>query len=142
MATNVFTSSDVVFVVGRMVFRPDTSTDDTCDLWLNPPPSTFGESLPPTPSVADAGAGRADLPFTDGFMWRFAGGYPKRTVDEWRLGYSWSDVTPPAAPSLMVTPSGANVMLYWSTNVPPSFKLQSRAALDDQDGWQPVTRRV
>lgn len=142
MATNTFTASDTVFVVARMTFRPDTTTDDTCDLWLNPSPATFGEDAVPTPTLADQGAGRADLPYTDGFMWRFSSGYPKRTVDEWRLGYSWADVTPPAPPVLSVTLSGADAVLYWSTNTPPSFKLESIKEIGDLDGWQPVGTTV
>ena len=38
LAPNTFTSSDTVFVVARYTFRPDTTFDDSGDLWLNPPP--------------------------------------------------------------------------------------------------------
>jgi hypothetical protein len=141
LAPNTFTSSDVVFVVGRYTFRPDTSSDDSGDLWLNPPPATFGENVAPAPTVADTGKGtKADLAFADGFMWRFSSGYPKRTVDEFRLGYSWADVSTPAQPLLGAAPaSSSSVVLKWSTNTPPSFGLESLAGFGDSDGWQPVT---
>ncbi len=139
MAPDWFTANDTVFVVARYTFRPDTTTDDTCDLWLNPPPATFGEVAPPTPTLADQGAGRADLAYTDAFMWRFASGYPKRTVDEFRLGFSWADVTPPGPPQLSVALDGPDVVVSWSTNTPPSFTLESIKGLDDLDGWQTET---
>jgi hypothetical protein len=59
-------------------------------------------------------------------------------VDEFRLGYSWADVTTPGQPSLSVAPTNGNsVVVFWSTNTPPSFKLQFRNGLFDDDGWQP-----
>ena len=49
-------------------------------------------------------------------MWRAgSGAYPKRVVDEIRLGYSWADVTPPRPPVLSVTASGTDAVLAWST---------------------------
>jgi hypothetical protein len=144
LAPNVFTTSDTVFVVGRYTFRPDTTTDDSGDLWLNPPPSTFGESVPPTPVLADVGVGRTDLTYADGFFWRFvSAGYPKRVVDEFRLGYSWAEVTTPGQPVLSAALTGVNsAVLMWSTNTPPSFGLQSLGGVDDVDGWQPVSTPV
>jgi hypothetical protein len=137
IAPNVFTAADTVFVVGRYTFRPGTTTDDSGDLWLNPAQSTFGELAAPTPTLADQGAGVNDQPFTDAFMWRFASGYPKRTVDEFRLGYSWADVTPPTQPLLSVAATNGNsVVLFWNTNTPLSFHLQFRNGLFDDDGWQ------
>ena len=43
LATNVFTTNDVVFLVARYTFNTNSATDDTCDLWLSPAPSTFAE---------------------------------------------------------------------------------------------------
>ncbi len=142
LAPNTFSASDTVFVVARYTFRPGSSTDDSGDLWLNPPPATFGEASAPVPTLADQGLGAADQSYTDAFMWRFASGYPKRTVDEFRLGYSWADVTPPAPPQLSAAVSGANVVVSWSTNTPPSFALESIKGFDDVDGWQPETTSV
>lgn len=146
LAPDTFTTNDTVFVVARYTFRPDTSTDDTCDLWLNPPAATFGALTAPPPTLADQGAGRTDLSYLDGFMWRVgtgtANGYPKRTVDEWRLGYSWADVTPPLRPELNVVLASSNAVLSWSTNTPAGFTLESLAGFDDPDGWLPVTEPV
>ena len=146
LAPNLFTTNDTVFVVARYTFRPDTTTDDTCDLWLNPPSSTFGDLNPPPPTLADQGAGRTDLAYLDGFMWRVgtgtAGGYPKRTVDEWRLGYSWADVTPPALPVLSVARNGNQIVLTWPASTSSAFVLQSSVVLDDPEGWEPVSEPV
>jgi hypothetical protein len=146
LAPDTFTTNDTVFVVARYTFRPDTTTDDTCDLWLNPPASTFGDLSAPPPTLADQGSGRTDLAYLDGFMWRCgtgaANGYPKRTVDEWRLGYSWADVTPPVQPVLSVTLNGSSAVLFWPTDTPLGFGLESTAGLDNPEGWETVSEPV
>lgn len=146
LAEQTFTTNDTVFIVARYTFRPDSGTDDTCDLWLNPPPSTFGELVPPPPTLADQGQGRADLAYLDGFMWRVgtgsANGYPKRTVDEWRLGYSWADVTPPAPPLLSISRNGGTAVLSWPTSTPSSFVLEFINGIGDPEGWQPASEPV
>lgn len=79
-------------------------------------------------------------------MWRVgtgtAGGYPKRTVDEWRLGYSWADVTPPALPVLSVARNGNQIVLAWPASTSSAFVLQSSVVLDDPEGWEPVSEPV
>jgi hypothetical protein len=150
LAPNAFTTNDTVFVVARYTFRPDQDaanrTNDTCDLWLNPAPSTFGGLIPPPPTLADQGAGRTDLTYLDGFMWRVgtgsAGGYPKRTVDEWRLGYSWADVTPTDQPVLSVSKNGTGVVLSWAADTSSDFALESTFDISDPEAWEPVSEPV
>ncbi len=136
LAPDWFTEEDTVFIVGRYTFRPEKTNDDSCDLWVNPAPETFGELEPPAPTLADQGAGSADFASLNGFFWRYGSGYPKRTTDEFRLGFTWADVTPPAQPQIKATLAGANVIISWPSQTPPSFALQSIRGLDDQDGWQ------
>jgi hypothetical protein len=146
MAPQKFTTNDTVLVVARYTFRPGSTTNDTCDLWLNPPASTFGSLVAPTPTLADQGAGRTDLTFLDGFMWRVGtgstSGYPKRTVDEWRLGYSWADVTATVPPVLSVARVGANVVLSWPADTSADFQLESATTLDDPNAWELASEPV
>jgi hypothetical protein len=139
-ATNDFSSTDTVFVVGRYTFSPAGSTDDTCDLWLNPDPSTFGQSTPPTPTVGPIGNGAADGTQIDRFFWRAAGGPAKHTADELRVGVNWASVTPPASsassPKLSVMLSGSNAILSWPTSV-SGFSLQSSTTISPAS-WSSV----
>ena len=50
-AANDFSVGETIFVVGRYNFNGSGNTDDTCDLWLNPPASSFGAASPP-PAIA------------------------------------------------------------------------------------------
>jgi hypothetical protein len=73
--STLFTTNDVVFIVARLVINTNSTTDDTCDLWVNPDPSTFGADTPPTPSVANIN-GKGDqvvsgnISGVDRFSWR------------------------------------------------------------------------
>jgi len=100
LAPNLFSSSDTVFVVGRYTFNSGSTTDDTCDLWLNPDSSTFGTGTADTPTIGGIGVGAADMTQIDRFFWRTGGSASpvKKTVDELRIGYTWADVTPVPEP--------------------------------------------
>ena len=124
-----FNAGDTVFIVARYTFNIAGTTDDTCDLWLNPDPSTFGTTNLPPATIANIGAGGTDLSSLDRFFFRRAANWPPRTVaDELRLGYSWAQVTPPAPPSLSVSTSSTNVVVSWWTNY-SDFQLQSTPAV-------------
>src|SRR6185436_5402340 len=84
-ATNVLSLSNTVFVVGRYVYG-DAAADDTCALWLNPDPSTFGATTAPTPSVGDIGVGGVDFGSIVGFAFRTSGGPSLSYADELRVG--------------------------------------------------------
>jgi hypothetical protein len=147
IAPNVFTASDTVLIVGRYVFGPGT-TDDLCDMWVNPDPMTFGAATAPAPTVAGVGNGKLDAAAIDRFFMRWASGYPKRTYDEIRVGFSWAEVTPSVPPTLTITPRWGITMagiadISWPTNFSPTFELQSIGSLfGDPDGWLPVTTAV
>lgn len=136
---HTYAAGQTVFVVIRYTFRTNSTTDDTCDMWVNPDPSTFGTGTAPTATIADAGAGAAETSwsFIDRFFWRWAsGGYTKRVSDELRVGFSWAEVTPPGPPALSVAPAGASVVLSWPTNSSSGYVLQSNPNVTDSGGWE------
>ncbi len=101
-------------IVGRLVINTNTTSDDTCDLWVNPDPATFGAANPPTPSVANAN-GKADSN-VDRFSWRGITTGQQHDVDELRLGFTWAAVTPPTPVALAIKGSGTNSVVSWPTN--------------------------
>jgi hypothetical protein len=121
LAPNLLNPGDTVFIVSRYSFNINGGTDDTCDLWINPNPSTFGAANPPPPTVGPIGAGATDLAQLDRFFFRRSNGWPLRsTADELRIGYTWAQVTPPFVfppPTLTVAvDNGTNVVVGWPTN--------------------------
>jgi hypothetical protein len=141
LAPNLFTNGDLVFVVGNYNFNGGANNDDTCNMWLNPDPSTFGASTPPTPTVGPIGtAAGNDLAQIAHFFFRATTRPVKKTVDELRIGYAWADVTPPAVPSLSISQSGTNVIVSWPSFTSPDYVLQATANV--LSGWATVTNPV
>ncbi len=142
-ATNVLSLSNTVFVVGRYTYS-DGTTDDTCALWLDPNPSTFGATNAPSPTVGDIGVGATDFPPIVGFALRSSNGPSKSYADEIRVGLAWSDVTPPAAvalPRLTVALSNNAAVLSWPTSA-TGFNLEGTGSLNSPISWSPVTNSV
>jgi hypothetical protein len=141
-ATNDFVEGQTIFIVCRYTFNPGVS-DDTVDVWINPNSSTFGAANPPPPTLSPATSG-TDIPFINQFAFRqnTAANTPAAiTYDELRVGTGWDVVTPPAppaAPSMSIALSEANVIISWPTNNSAGFTLQSEAGIGDPDGWTPV----
>ena len=142
-AANALSLSNTVFVVGRYVFG-DGTADDTCALWVNPDPSTFGATNAPTPSAGDIGVGVADLPQIDRFFFRSSGGPSRSYADEVRVGLAWADVTPPlvTTPSLSLVSNGdGTVTLSWPKTA-TGFNLEGALNLNSPIPWTPVTNSV
>ncbi|SRR6266704_2610669 len=100
LAPIIFSTNDTVFLVARYTFNPNTSTDDTCDLWLNPDPLSLGGGTPPPPTIGNVGAGAGnDMPDIDQFFVR-CNGQEVVSLDELRIGTSWASVTPVPEPSV------------------------------------------
>ncbi len=138
--THNFAPGETVFVVARYGFHAGVNAD-TCDLWLNPDPATFGAATPPAATIANVGAGtsQSSWSYIDRFFWRWvSAGYVRRVADELRVGFSWAGVTPPAPPSLAAQLSGGQVIVSWSTNQSTGFVLQSNPSVEDSGGWEPV----
>ncbi len=88
-----FAVGETVFVVGRYQFKDANSTDDLCDLWLNPGSWTFGATTPPPATIGNAGAGGTDLAQIDRFFFRGGGSSAspaKQVADELRVGFTWA----------------------------------------------------
>ncbi|HSU57084.1 MAG TPA: hypothetical protein VLT36_23790 [Candidatus Dormibacteraeota bacterium] len=147
VASPTFTTNDTVFVVARYTFNTGSSSDDTCDLWLNPSAATFGAGTAPTPTLAAIGAGAADIAGLDRLTWRGTStSAQKKTVDELRLGSTWASVTPtqssvssnpPLTAALGIQLNGRNVLISWPTNL-AGLSLTSATQLLAPI-WTPVT---
>ena len=136
-ATNNFGVGETIFVVGRYSFNSGGSTDDICDLWLNPPVSSFGGTVPPTPTIAAVGAGGNDITPIDRFFFRGGGSSSspdKTTADEVRVGFTWADVTSPGPIPLSIQRAGNAISVLWPTNS-PSAVVQSTASLAPPVFW-------
>ena len=97
---NSLSTNDTFFVVARYTFNPGTSTDDTCDLWLNPDPLSLGGTTTTTPTIGNVGAGALDMLDIDQFFLR-SGAAETFSADELRIGTTWASVTPVPEPSVI-----------------------------------------
>jgi hypothetical protein len=138
MATNIFATNDIVFVAARYTFNSGSTNDDTCNLWLNPPASTFGAANAPVPTIADVGlgAGKVDSTQIDRFSFRSAAPALQAEADELRVGTTWASVTPPEIPALAIGLNGNLATLRWSTNA-AGFVLEQSGAVSN--GWAAST---
>jgi len=137
---HTFNAGDTVFMVCRYAFHSGVNAD-TCDLWINPDPTTFGSNAPPTATIPDIGTGvsQSTWSFIDRFFWRWSSaGYAKRVSDELRVGFSWAEVTPPVGPSLSIAHSGNSVVVSWPIYNSSGYTLQSNSRVEDSGGWETV----
>lgn len=135
----VYTTNDILFLVGAYVFNPGSGTDDVAQLWINPPPASFGLATPPPPALTSTVSN--DLAQIASFVLfnRNAAEPAQIIADEIRVGLSWASVTPPAdvgpAPALEVTRAGADVVIGWSTNA-AGYLLETNSQLNG-GVWMP-----
>ena len=98
--------NNVIFVVGSYTIVGSVASDDICQLWINPDPSTFGATNPPTTGVVLTATTGADI--TSGVINSFClfnrnVGEPHGIIlDELTIGTTWADVTPTAS-SMSIT---------------------------------------
>ncbi len=129
-ATNLFTTNDVVLIVGAYTFNTGTTSDDVSQLWVNPDASTFGAATAPAANVLAVTAGN-DLASASSFLIleRATNTQPASLlVDEVRIGRNWADVVPPGPPKLTVFLAPPNIVFSWPTNA-VGFKLESTTNL-------------
>jgi hypothetical protein len=152
--TNAHALNETVFVVASYTFNNGATNDDVAQLWINPPPSTFGAASPPPPTLMtngspdlDNGSGAKIASFV-----LFERGSANATLqpattifDEIRVGTTWASVTPPAEvanpPLLSVSRSGDATVLNWSTNA-PGFALESATSISNPASWGAVTNPI
>lgn len=127
-----FAPGETVFVVARYRFNSGGSTDDLCDLWLNPAGDSFSATVPPPATIAAVGNGGADLSQIDRFFFRSGGSSTspvKLVVDELRLGFTWASVTPTDPPPLLqIQRDGDAAMLFWPAQ-PADWVLEETPTL-------------
>lgn len=112
LAPNIFNQGDTIFLVASYTFNPGIG-DDTCNLWLNPDPSTLGGATPPVPTVQGVGVGLNDVGYMAAFT-LMSQSAPYYTFDELRIGTSWQDVTPVPEPAALVQLLlGASLLLFY-----------------------------
>ena len=141
-ATNVFTTSDTIFIVGSYRFNSATTNDDVSQLWINPASSTFGAALAPPASLTNSAGNDLSQIVSFVLFNRNAAEPAGILVDEVRFGSSWASVTPPAesqvVPALSFTRSGDTSSLSWTTNA-AGFQLEASSALANPTSWAAVT---
>ncbi len=90
----VFTTSDILFLVGSYTFNTGSGSDDVAQLWINPDSSTFGAVSAPGGSLSSTGG--ADLVRIASFTLYDQSAAEPATglLDNLRFGLTWADVTP------------------------------------------------
>lgn len=99
------------FIVAGYTFNTGSTTDDVASLWIDPDPSTFETSTPPTPTVTGTG-GDVAAPGISSILLRQSPA-PFLTLDELRIGTDWGDVTVPepcTAASLLIACTLVGIM--------------------------------
>ena len=114
-ATNIFTTSDTVFVVGGYTFNNGSSSDDVSQLWVNPDPATFGAATAPTTNVlvSTATGDIASAVINSFCIFNRSSAEPAGIIlDELLIGTNWADVTPPpdTLPAVNTPPQSLHVL--------------------------------
>jgi hypothetical protein len=149
-ATNEFVVGQTNFIVASYTFVDGGTTNDICQLWVNPSSANFGVAVAPSPDVINTNG--ADVQVAGGnqiesFYFRQGNAaIPIMLAANLRIGTNWSDVTPPinsnTGPSpvpLSVTYSAGNALISWPTNF-ASWRLQGRPILTGGSNiWTNVT---
>jgi hypothetical protein len=141
-APNTFTVSDTIFVVGAYAFNSLSSTDDVSQLWINPDPTTFGDSVAPPATLTDTATNDINQVASLVLFDRSANEPAGILADEIRLGTSWASVTPPSppvvAPPLNILLVNNSAVLWWTTNS-PGFILESAPILSASNFWSTLS---
>jgi hypothetical protein len=90
----LFTTSDVIFLVGSYTCNTSSTTDDVSRMWINPDSSTFGAALEPGATLTASTGFDINLSQLASFLLFDRAGTPGVVVDELRIGLDWASVTP------------------------------------------------
>lgn len=109
----LFTTSDVIFVVGSYTCNTGSTTDDVSRMWINPDSSTFGAVIEPGATLTATTGADINLSQLASFILADRSGTPGAVVDELRIGLSWAAVTPmvPEPSSLALVGLGLAALL-------------------------------
>ena len=140
------------FVVASYTFVDSSTSNDVCQMWINPSSTTFGAAIPPAADVTNSSGSDIQVAGAnqiESFYFRQGNSnIPFILASNLRIGTNWSDVTPPvnnntnSAPSpvpLSVVRSGGNAIISWPTNF-NSWRLQGTPSLiSGSNAWTNVT---
>ena len=109
----LFTTSDVIFVVGSYTCNTGSTTDDVSRMWINPDSSTFGALTEPGATLTATTGADINLSQLASFIVADRAGTPGVVMDELRIGLSWAAVTPmvPEPSSLALVGLGLAALL-------------------------------
>jgi hypothetical protein len=147
-APNVLIPNQTIFLVGSYTFNTNSTSDDVSALWINPDPSDFGASSPPSPTLAITNGADIGSAQIASFVFLERGlnntNQPETAIaDELRIGPTWASVTPtePALPDLEISRFGTNVVMSWPANA-AGFVLETSATLDATNLWSQLSAPV
>ena len=100
--SRVFTTSQVLFIVGGYLFNTGSASDDVASLWINPAASDFGSVNPPAASLTTAGGSDISSSKIASFVLfqRDTTEPAAMLADELRIGPTWASATPPPSVTL------------------------------------------
>ena len=140
-----FTTNDTLFIVASYTFNSGATNDDVSQMWVNPPPSSFGLASAPSADLTNSAGGDISAIASFVLFNRNANEPAGVIADELRIGPSWASVTPPAEPPVVPTLSIAHIgptnVLSWTTNA-PGYLLESAQALGSTSFWSSVSDLV
>src|ERR1700722_1033971 len=93
-APNIIAAGQTVFVVVREQIITGTA-NDIDDLWINPPPGSFGTNEANVPPVSATTSDGTEDQSTTGPGRFYVGSGASANLDELRIATSWAEVTPP-----------------------------------------------
>ena len=141
----VFTTNDTLFVAGSYTFNSAATNDDVSQLWVNPPPSSFGLATSPPANLTNSAGGDISQ-IASVVLFNRNNNEPAGIIaDELRVGPTWASVTPPAeaqlVPALGIARYGLTNVLSWTTNA-PGYLLESALTISPPVTWSPVVGPV
>jgi hypothetical protein len=100
--SRVFTTNQVLFLVGSYLLNGGSTSDDVSSLWINPTASDFGSLNPPAASLTTAGGSDISSSKIASFVLfqRDITEPAAMIADELRIGSTWASVTPPPSATL------------------------------------------
>ena len=140
-----FTTNDTLFIVASYTFNSGATNDDVSQMWVNPPPSSFGLASAPSADLTNSAGGDISAIASFVLFNRNANEPAGVVADELRVGPSWASVTPPAeppiVPSLSISRAGSANVLSWSTNA-PGYLLETALTPGTSAIWSGVVAPV
>ncbi len=122
-ATTNITAGQTVFIVVREQIIPGAA-NDIDDLWINPPPGTFGANEANVPPVSATTSNGTEDPSTTGpgRFW-IAGSGANANLDELRIASTWAEATPPVGQCISASVSADPTNVTQCAEIGASFTV-------------------